>query len=289
MALVGADFPDRLAAEGLSVQVFSDWYTHGGSADHGAVVLHHTASGSSTRPEDDAAYCHHGSGDAPLYNVLVDRYGVVWLLARDKSNSSGSISSVALIEALHGKANSTSAVQRGLGDDTSNNAALFAVACQNNGVGEAWSSALIDATSITAAVALESLGLSHAGYLTQHRVLTARKVDCCGGNCPYDWQQLVQAALSGDRGKDDDVPSGAQMMATTPDGDGYWIVASDGGVFAYGSAGFYGSLGGVTLNAPVVGITACPDGRGYWLLGQDGGVFAYGSAQFYGAPTGHVQ
>ncbi len=33
-------------------------------------------------------------------------------------------------------------------------------------------------------------------------------------------------------------------MAAAPDGLGYWFVASDGGVFNYGSAGFDGSLGG---------------------------------------------
>ena len=33
-------------------------------------------------------------------------------------------------------------------------------------------------------------------------------------------------------------------MAATPDGGGYWLVASDGGVFAFGDAGFYGSTGG---------------------------------------------
>ena len=32
-------------------------------------------------------------------------------------------------------------------------------------------------------------------------------------------------------------------MAATPDGDGYWVVASDGGVFAFGDARFYGSTG----------------------------------------------
>ena len=32
-------------------------------------------------------------------------------------------------------------------------------------------------------------------------------------------------------------------MATTPDGGGYWLVASDGGVFTFGDAGFYGSTG----------------------------------------------
>ena len=54
-------------------------------------------------------------------------------------------------------------------------------------------------------------------------------------------------------------------MAATPDGKGYWLVAADGGVFAYGDAGFYGSMGGSSLVAPVVGMAATPDGKGYWL------------------------
>ena len=29
-------------------------------------------------------------------------------------------------------------------------------------------------------------------------------------------------------------------MAATPDGQGYWFVASDGGIFSYGDAQFYG-------------------------------------------------
>ena len=45
-------------------------------------------------------------------------------------------------------------------------------------------------------------------------------------------------------------------MAATPDGRGYWLVASDGGIFAYGDAGFYGSAGSSTLNRPVVGMAA---------------------------------
>jgi GH25 family lysozyme M1 (1,4-beta-N-acetylmuramidase) len=80
--------------------------------------------------------------------------------------------------------------------------------------------------------------------------------------------------------------SGYTGMAATPDGSGYWLVGSDGGVFAYGSAGFFGSLGGKALNAPIVGIAAAPDGKGYWLVGSDGGVFAFGSAAFFGSMGG---
>ena len=45
-------------------------------------------------------------------------------------------------------------------------------------------------------------------------------------------------------------------MASTPNGKGYWLTASDGGVFAYGTAGFLGSTGGMPLNKPVVGMVA---------------------------------
>ena len=47
-------------------------------------------------------------------------------------------------------------------------------------------------------------------------------------------------------------------MASTPDGGGYWLVAKDGGVFAFGDAQFYGSTGGTPLNAPIVGMTLDP-------------------------------
>ncbi len=66
-------------------------------------------------------------------------------------------------------------------------------------------------------------------------------------------------------------------------GDGYRFVASDGGVFDFGSAGFYGSTGGLTLNRPIVGMASTPSAKGYWLVASDGGIFAFGDAQFYGS------
>ncbi len=80
--------------------------------------------------------------------------------------------------------------------------------------------------------------------------------------------------------------AGIVGMAAAPDGRGYWLVASDGGVFAFGSARFHGSTGGVPLNEPVVGMAAAPDGGGYWLVASDGGVFAFGSARFHGSTGG---
>jgi hypothetical protein len=45
-------------------------------------------------------------------------------------------------------------------------------------------------------------------------------------------------------------------IAATPTGKGYWEVGKDGGVFSYGDAIYSGSMGGIPLNAPVVGVAS---------------------------------
>jgi hypothetical protein len=75
-------------------------------------------------------------------------------------------------------------------------------------------------------------------------------------------------------------------MAPTRTGGGYWLVASDGGVFTFG-ARYFGSAGGLPLAQPVVGIAATATGLGYWLVAKDGGVFTYGDAKYYGSAAGH--
>ena len=51
---------------------------------------------------------------------------------------------------------------------------------------------------------------------------------------------------------------------------------------------FYGSMGGVRLNQPIVGMAATPTGHGYWLVARDGGIFSFGDARFYGS-TGSIR
>ena len=72
-------------------------------------------------------------------------------------------------------------------------------------------------------------------------------------------------------------------MAATPDGGGYWLVASDGGIFSFGDAVFHGSTGNIHLNKPVVGMAPSPSGGGYWEVASDGGIFTFGNASFQGS------
>jgi hypothetical protein len=74
--------------------------------------------------------------------------------------------------------------------------------------------------------------------------------------------------------------------AIAPGATGYWEVSDDGGVYAFGTAPFSGSLPGLGMTpaAPIVGMAAAP-GSGYWLVGADGGVFAFGDAGYYGSAS----
>ena len=84
------------------------------------------------------------------------------------------------------------------------------------------------------------------------------------------------------------LPSNAPPAGASPSVSAYWLVASDGGIFSFGGAHFYGSTGGTVLNKPVVGMAATGDGGGYWLVASDGGIFSYGDANFYGS-TGAIR
>jgi cell wall-associated NlpC family hydrolase len=80
-------------------------------------------------------------------------------------------------------------------------------------------------------------------------------------------------------------PLNQPIVTTAPTGDrrGYWMVASDGGVFSFGDAHFFGSTGSLRLNRPIVGMAPTADQRGYWLVASDGGIFSFGDATFYGS------
>ena len=74
----------------------------------------------------------------------------------------------------------------------------------------------------------------------------------------------------------------APVQSLVPDGDGtgYWLVASDGGIFAF-DAPFRGSLGSIRLNRPITGMVRYGDG--YLMVGEDGGIFNFSNLDFAGS------
>jgi len=81
-------------------------------------------------------------------------------------------------------------------------------------------------------------------------------------------------------------PTAPSAATTTQKVPSYWLVASDGGVFAFGGLASLGSMGGQHLDKPIVGMAATADEQGYWLDASDGGIFAFGDAGFYGSMGG---
>jgi subtilisin family serine protease len=110
---------------------------------------------------------------------------------------------------------------------------------------------------------------------------------------------LASARDRGAAGPDDEYGAGAldltAAVAMVRSGNvpnpreaiGYWMVASDGGMFSFGDAPFLGSTGDLRLNSPIVGMARTVTGRGYWLVAADGGIFTFGDARFFGS-TGNL-
>ncbi len=90
-------------------------------------------------------------------------------------------------------------------------------------------------------------------------------------------------------------PSGGASLATStstvtfgpPKEGGYWLAASDGGVFTFGGAPLLGSMADIRLNQPIVGLASTPNENGYWMVAADGGIFSFGDARWFGS-TGNL-
>jgi outer membrane protein assembly factor BamB len=157
------------------------------------------------------------------------------------------------------------------------------------GISVRWSSTNATAPPILAGGLLWAMGGAADGTLFAVDPSTGRTVQqlAVGANQNHFPTPSVGAGLLL-------VPTASQVVAyragppppPPPPNRSYWLVASDGGIFTFGSAGFDGSLGDTRLNAPIVGMAAMPDRRGYSLVAADGGVFCFGDAGFFGSMGG---
>ena len=168
---------------------------------------------------------------------------------------------------------------------------------------------------VTAHPTTTTIGVNPASVLAGHTVQYSAQVTSASPGTPtgsvaffIGATQLCTAVLSSATGSctSTGAPVGSDQVVGVYSGDanflqsqghtplavgvvdqGYWLVAADGGIFAFGDAGFYGSMGGQPLNEPIVTMAGTPDGKGYWLAATDGGMFSFGDAQFYGS-TGNI-
>ena len=78
-------------------------------------------------------------------------------------------------------------------------------------------------------------------------------------------------------------------MAATPDGGGYWLVASDGGVFSLRRRAVLRQHRELTSTSRSWAWRRPPTGSGYWLVASDGGIFSFGDASSTAAPEHAAQ
>jgi hypothetical protein len=135
------------------------------------VVVHHTASGSGTSFQNDWSYCAQGHQDAPVANCLLGRQGQWGVHAGGASNHAGK-----------GGPWNTSKGQVPL---DSGNSRSIGIEAQNNGVGELWSTEMVESYEIGVAAMCKAYNLEPATDVVAHfEWAPDRKIDPWGGNTP---------------------------------------------------------------------------------------------------------
>jgi len=81
-------------------------------------------------------------------------------------------------------------------------------------------------------------------------------------------------------------PQAVGAFAASPGGIGYQLASGSGSLFPYGAhPACTGSV--ASPNRPMVGMAVAPAGDGCWMVAADGGIFSFGSgAAFYGSTGG---
>jgi hypothetical protein len=125
------------------------------------IVWHHTASSASVN--SDLSYMIDGSPDEPIGNLLLDREGIVWPIAAGGANTQGK--------------GGPAWFSRGTCPIDSGNSNLFGMEVANNGVGEQWPQAQIDAYFAASNALNAHFGNLPTDLITHHEWAEDRKID----------------------------------------------------------------------------------------------------------------
>lgn len=168
--------PDVLRDAGLTVRVVDGWENRGNELSSIiGIVGHHTASGKNSGNNPSLSVCTYGRPDlnGPLCQLL---------LARD-----GSYDVIASGEANHGGQGYWPGWPSSANDNT------LAIEAENDGVGEPWSAAIMDAYAEGAAALLEFIDKDESAFITHFEWCDppGRKIDPRGpwvqGGGGEDW------------------------------------------------------------------------------------------------------
>jgi hypothetical protein len=137
---------------------------------------HHTASSASVN--SDLGYMIDGSDDAPIGNMLLDRDGVVWLIAAGAANTQGK--------------GGPHTFSRGTVPLDSGNSRCWGIEVANNGVGETWPQVQIDAYFAASNALSEMFGNLPTDLMTHHEWAEDRKIDPAKANAiEGPWQPMA--------------------------------------------------------------------------------------------------
>lgn len=129
--------------------------------DH--VMVHHTASPPSSDGWPDVEYCTFWDDDAPLCNLYLDRAGTIYVCAAGATNTNGAGSDPC----------------RHIADDTMNTAAI-GIEAGNDGRGERWPAAQLDAYVATCAELCAGYAIPTGRIHAHAEWAPARKTDPAG-------------------------------------------------------------------------------------------------------------
>lgn len=174
-------FVQHLRGWGLNVQERINWQNRGRPYNFypRAIMCHHTASGSMSGNFASENVVVNGRSDlsGPLCHILLGRDGTVKLIAAGYANHAGYGGPRAGIPANQG------------------NTYSIGIEAENNGVGEPWSKAQLNAYYRLCAALLQWIGSNDVSKVIGHKEWTSRKIDPAGINMDT-FRANVQRALN---------------------------------------------------------------------------------------------
>lgn len=185
------DYPNlakHLREWGLDVEEHKNWQNNGRPWSRyfkpRGIIAHHTASGSKSGNFGSFGVVAYGRPGlpGPLAQILLGRNGKVILITGEGANHAGTGGPRGVIRYNRG------------------NHDAWGIEAENNGIGEPWSAAQLQAYYRLCAALLQLMGTKDVSRVIGHKEYTSRKIDPNGINMDNFRRQVENALLAGPKG-----------------------------------------------------------------------------------------